>query len=183
MPNDPAGADEHPLVVCFNSVRQELVGTLVHVLGSRDLALDAAQEAFLKCWRARDSLDGVGNLRAWLFRVALNSAKDVRRSAWRRKARPLGERERSLAGEVAPPGAALEQAEEVESLRAAIRALRPEERDVFLLRQAGELTYDEIALARGAPVGTVKTQMRAAVQKLRAALAQPEPPEVNRDAL
>ena len=44
----------------------------------------------------------------------------------------------------------------------------------FLLRQNGELTYEQIAEARGAPVGTVKTQMRTALQKLRKIL-NPEP--------
>jgi RNA polymerase sigma-70 factor (ECF subfamily) len=45
--------------------------------------------------------------------------------------------------------------------------LRPDEKEVFLLRQNGDLTYDQIAEARGSPVGTVKTQMRSALQKLR----------------
>lgn len=183
MATDPAREEDHPLVVCFNGVRNELVGALVIVLGSRDLALDAAQEAFLKCWRTRDKLDGVGNLRAWLFKVAFNAANDVRRSAWRRKAKPLGSVEHTAQSAEKSPPVAAEDAEAVRRLRAAIDKLRPDEREVFLLRQAGELTYDEIALQRGAPVGTVKTQMRAAVQKLRAALAEPDDLEADRDAL
>ncbi len=55
----------------------------------------------------------------------------------------------------------------LERLRRAIMELRPDEKEVFLLRQNGELTYDQIAEVRGSPVGTVKTQMRSAVQKLR----------------
>ena len=63
-------------------------------------------------------------------------------------------------------------------LRDALTRLRPEEREVFLLRQNGELTYEQIAEQRGAPVGTVKTQMRAALQKLRKVLN----PEAGPDA-
>ena len=48
--------------------------------------------------------------------------------------------------------------------------LRPEEKEVYLLRQNASLTYEEIARQRHAPVGTVKTQMRAAIAKLRRAL-------------
>jgi RNA polymerase sigma-70 factor (ECF subfamily) len=48
--------------------------------------------------------------------------------------------------------------------------LRQEEKEVFLLRQNGELTYEEIAEIRNAPVGTVKTQMRTALIKLRKVL-------------
>ena len=50
------------------------------------------------------------------------------------------------------------------------RTLRPEEKAVFLLRQNGDLTYEEIAELRRSPVGTVKTQMRSALQKLRRVL-------------
>ena len=61
----------------------------------------------------------------------------------------------------------MEDKETLHRLRLAIMDLRPDEKEVFLLRQNGELTYDEIAEIRGSPVGTVKTQMRAALQKLR----------------
>ena len=54
----------------------------------------------------------------------------------------------------------------------AVLDLRDEERDVFLLRQNGELTYEQIAEMHGCPVGTVKTRMRAALEKLRKVLCQ-----------
>jgi RNA polymerase sigma-70 factor, ECF subfamily len=73
-----------------------------------------------------------------------------------------------------PSGQSLEDREALDQLREAIALLRPEEREVFLLRQNGELTYEQIAELRSAPVGTVKTQMRAALQKLRKVL-NPEP--------
>jgi RNA polymerase sigma-70 factor, ECF subfamily len=49
--------------------------------------------------------------------------------------------------------------------------LRSEEQEVFLLRQNGEMTYEEIAVAVGIPLGTVKTRMRMALGKLREAMA------------
>ena len=48
--------------------------------------------------------------------------------------------------------------------------MREEEKDVFLLRQNGDLTYDQIAEMRACPVSTVKTQMRSALEKLRRVL-------------
>ena len=75
-------------------------------------------------------------------------------------------------------GQSLEDREALDRLREAITLLRPEEREVFLLRQNGDLTYEQIADIRGAPVGTVKTQMRAALQKLRRVLN----PEAEGDA-
>src|SRR5688572_21097674 len=157
---DAARPGDDTLVATFNDLRDELVSTLLYLLGNPDDAQDAAQEAFLKCWRARHTLPEVQNLRAWIFRVGLNAAKDFQRSAWNRKARPLPEDD--LMGPVQddPPARALEEQETLDRLRAAITQLRQEEKEVFLLRQNGELTYEQIAEARGAPVGTVKTQMR-----------------------
>ena len=60
--------------------------------------------------------------------------------------------------------------EQLDQVRQTLVELRPEEKAVFLLRQNGNLTYDEIAEIRRCPVGTVKTQMRTAMQKLRKAL-------------
>lgn len=67
-------------------------------------------------------------------------------------------------------GTALDDRETLDRLRQAIANLRDEEKEVFLLRQNGELTYEQIAEIRGAPVGTIKTQMRSALIKLRRVL-------------
>lgn len=158
------------LLRAFNDLRDELLSTLMYLLGNREDAHDAAQETFIKCWRTLDGLDAIQNLRAWIFRVALNTAKDMQRSAWRRRAKPLLEEAVMQANQAALPEEEIETRETVQRLRAAIQTLRREEQEVFLLRQNGDLTYEQIAEIRHLPVGTVKTQMRAALQKLRAAL-------------
>ncbi|MBP3959724.1 RNA polymerase sigma factor [Gemmata sp. G18] len=158
------------LVATFNQVRDELVSTLLYLLGNADDAQDAAQEAFLKCWRARSSVPDVQNLRAWIFRVGLNAAKDFQRSAWNRKSRPLPEDDVMLPTRDDAPGQVAEDQESLDRLRQAIAQLRQDEKEVFLLRQNGDLTYEQIAEIRSAPVGTVKTQMRTALIKLRKVL-------------
>jgi RNA polymerase sigma-70 factor (ECF subfamily) len=155
------------LVRTFNELRDELISTLLYVLGNKEDAKDAAQDSFVKCWNARDQLDQVLNLRAWIFRVAFNTAKDMQRSAWHRRVKPLKGEQYTMAGKENAPAANLEKKESVEMLRQAIKELRTEEQEVFLLRQNGALTYEEIADLRGCPVGTIKTQMRAALEKLR----------------
>jgi RNA polymerase sigma-70 factor (ECF subfamily) len=158
-------------VRAFNAVRAELVSTLFFVLGNHDDALDAAQDAFLKCWRTRDGLAEVQNLRAWIFRVGLNAAKDLQRSAWRRRVRPLGDSP-PCPCPAPSPADSLENKEDLDRLRQALSGLRPDEQAVFLLRQNGDLTYEEIAELRRSPVGTVKTQMRAALHKLKQVLKE-----------
>ena len=157
-------------VRAFNDVRAELVSTLFFLLGNHDDAQDAAQEAFLKCWRTRTGLGAVQNVRAWIFRVGLNAAKDLQRNAWRRRARPLGDAAPPEAHGAPSAADVLEEKEATDRLREALVGLRPEEKEVFLLRQNGDLTYEEIADLRRTPVGTVKTQMRSALQKLRRVL-------------
>jgi RNA polymerase sigma-70 factor, ECF subfamily len=167
-PGAPSPGDV--LLRTFTEIRDELVSTLWFVVGSPEDAQDIAQEAFLRCWRTQDRLPQVRDLRAWIFRVGLNVAKDLKRSAWKRRVKPLlGEEIMQLADD-AVPGQIVEDEECVRLVRQALLRLRPEEKEVFLLRQNGELTYDQIAQMRGCPIGTVKTQMRTALEKLRKVL-------------
>ncbi len=162
---------EQTLVRAFNEFRDELISTLMFLLGNRDDAQDAAQDTFLKCWRNRDGVAEIQNLRAWVFRVGLNTAKDMQRSAWNRRVKPLMGEETMLGTRETAPTDALENREDLERLRRAIHDLRTEEKEVFLLRQNGGMTYEQIAEIRQSPVGTVKTQMRSALQKLKKVLA------------
>lgn len=160
------------LLRAFAEARADLLSALTGLLGSRDDAQDVVQETFLKCWRHRDQVAGVYNLRAWIFRVGLNSGRDLRRNAWRQRARPLLLPE-PLADRPAPSASdELIRREMLDRLRAALADLRPEEREIFLLRQNTDRTYEEIARLRRVPVGTVKTQMRAALHKLRRVLQE-----------
>lgn len=155
------------LIETFAQLRDELVSAMLFVLGNKEDAQDVAQETFIKCWGARGQLDQIKNLRAWIFRVAFNTAKDLQRSAWSRRVRNLESEEYLMVGKESTPDRDLEQQEAIERIRKAIFGLREEEKEVFLLRQNGDLTYEQIAEMRGCPVGTVKTQMRSALQKLR----------------
>ena len=154
------------LSTAFDDAHQELLGTLYYVVGNLDDAKDVLQDAFLKCWRNRSSLSEIDNLRAWIFRIAINTARDYRKSAWNRKRKILPEQ-----SPVIEKSHTVEQElmhdEEVQQLRDAVMRLRPEEQEVFLLRQNGELTYEAIAEAISIPLGTVKTRMRNALKQLR----------------
>jgi RNA polymerase sigma-70 factor (ECF subfamily) len=165
-----AGAPGDAFVCAFNEWRAELVSTLYYYLGNYEDALDATQETFIKCWRRREDILEVRNMKAWIFRVGLNAAKDLQRNAWRRKARPLTDALAATPSKGIGPELALEAREAQERLRRALMDLRPEEKEVFLLRQNADLTYEEIAKQLKSPVGTVKTQMRAALHKLKLVL-------------
>jgi RNA polymerase sigma-70 factor (ECF subfamily) len=173
--NAPGGTQHGDrLTPLFEASASELLGTLYFMLGNREDARDAAQETYLKCWKKRAELGAVRDLRAWVFNVALDTARDLRKSAWRRRARPLPEDENVLTLAARPTEAAgTGNAEELGRVRQEIQRLPEGEREVFLLRENGGLSYAEIAAASGAPLGTVKTRMRSALARLRRALAVP----------
>jgi RNA polymerase sigma-70 factor (ECF subfamily) len=103
--------------------------------------------------------------------VAINAAKDLRKSAWKRKTRTMPEEDVMMYKSAVSPLESLQENEMVAQLRTALMDLRPEEKEVFLLRQNAEMTYEQIAETANRPVGTIKTQMRSALQKLKVALS------------
>ncbi len=159
------------LTELFETHRDRLVGTAYFVLGRREDARDAVQEAFVKCWRNRERAATVGNLRAWVYTVVLNSAKDWRRRRRVRRAETLPTEDlMPVTGTTTDPSLSAEKREAVARVRAALHALPETEREIFLLRQNGDLTFVGIAEALGIPVGTAKTRMRSALRRLREAL-------------
>jgi RNA polymerase sigma-70 factor (ECF subfamily) len=169
-----AGQDRsiHDLEDVFARCQAELLGTLFYLVGNLEDARDALQETFVKCWRHQDQLGEVQNMKAWVFRIALNTGRDVRQTAWRRKRQPLPDDETMIESTDDGPQVEAAHNEQMERIRFALRDLRGEEQEVFLLRQNGDMTYEEIAEALGIPTGTVKTRMRRALTRLREALAE-----------
>lgn len=154
----------------FSRYQNELLGMLYYLVGNAEDARDALQETFVKCWRHHRDLAEVENLRAWIFRIALNAGRDLRASAWRRRRRPLDKGEATLVQDAPGPQTNAVRREQLALVRRALKQLRPEEQEVFLLRQDGQMTYSQIAQAIQIPLGTVKTRMRLALTKLREAL-------------
>ena len=164
------GADA--LEDAFARYQSELLGTLYYLVGNVEDARDALQETFIKCWRNRAKLNEIENLKAWIFRIALNTGRDLRASAWRRRRQSLDGNEQMIETTQSGPQQTAAQREELKQVRAALADLRPEEQEVFLLRENGDLTYEQIGEALGLPTGTVKTRMRLALTKLRKAVAK-----------
>src|SRR3954452_9900241 len=160
------------LEAAFAQYQAELLGTLYYLVGNLEDARDALQEAFIKCWRHQAEVAEVENLKAWIFRVALNAGRDIRETAWRRKRQGLPEDEAMLVSRQESPDKIVEHDERLTRLREALGQLRPEEQEVFLLRQNGELTYDEIGQMLSVPTGTVKTRMRLALARLSEVLGE-----------
>lgn len=174
QPATPKAGPASPpaLEAAFQAYQAELLGSLFYLVGNLEDARDALQEAFVKCWKHRDEVPDVQNLKAWIFRIALNTGRDLRETAWRRKRQSLPEEDAVVQTNQLAPDEEVERDERVQRLRVALTSLRAEEQEVFLLRQNGELTYEEIAETLQVPTGTVKTRMRLALQRLKEVLGE-----------
>ncbi|MGL6193317.1 MAG: RNA polymerase sigma factor [Thermoguttaceae bacterium] len=154
----------------FEKIESELMGTLFFMLGNSEDAKDAVQEAFLRCWKNRDMLDSLRNTRAWIFRIATNLARDMRKSAWSRKRKEMPdnyELEDKLHSRELSPVEKCEKNEQLETVRQKISLMEETEKEIFLLRQNGDMTYEQIAEFLEMPIGTVKTKMRKIIMVLR----------------
>lgn len=142
-------------------------------------AEDLAQETFLKAYRGIAGYRGESKFSVWLYRIASNLCLDFLRQQKRRPTAPLtvededGDmRETELADGRLQPERLLEQKLTGDSLRRGLDALPPEFRQVLLLRELQELSYEEIGGILGLESGTVKSRIFRARKKLCAWLLQ-----------
>jgi RNA polymerase sigma-70 factor (ECF subfamily) len=138
------------------------------VTGSAAEAEDAAQDAFVKAYRALPTFRPGGSFRAWLLRIVGNEARNRRRSAGRRAALELraAQRLRLVGGEPSPEAAA-EAAEERQALLRALNRMAEDDRQIISCRYLLELSVEETAAALGVPEGTVKSRLSRALSRLR----------------
>jgi RNA polymerase sigma-70 factor (ECF subfamily) len=163
------------LAELFQAHRRGLSGAVRSVLGPSTDVTEVLQDAFLKCWRHWRAGTRPNDPVAWIFVGVWNAAIDARRRRSRHPEHiPLDE-ERTVATTSSQPSPshALEQREAVARAERAVAKLDEAEQQVFLLRVAGDLTYEGVAEALAIPVGTAKTRMRRALQQLRATLGVP----------
>ncbi len=140
-------------------------------------ALDVSQEAFIKAYRALPGFRGDSAFYTWLYRIAINTAKNYVVALQRK---PLeyelddraGEQEGShadLRDEETPEGLAMQE-QLREALEGAIAVLPEELRTAIILREVEGLSYEEIATAMECPVGTVRSRIFRAREAIDAAI-------------
>ena len=143
-----------------------LVYAVAHkVLGSKTLAEDATQQAFVQAWKAAASYDPARELGPWLATIARRAAIDVHRRELRRPAVALDDVAASHPAVVSLPPSA-EQAYDVWEVRRAIDELPEDERSVVRLQHLDGLTQAEVATRLDLPVGTVKSRSFRAHKRL-----------------
>ena len=150
--------------------QRRVYGVALRIVRAHDVADDVAQEAFVRSWRSLDRFELGRPFGPWVCRIAANLAVNhVRSPRAREEGLPEGHAETPSA-DPGPLGAVLD-AEARRLLDEAVAALSPEQRAVFVLRTAEDMSYDEIAGALGISPGTVMSRLFRARERLARALA------------
>lgn len=176
-----AGGDEQSLAALYD--RWELVVRAV-VLRVLDRPMDVeevVEEVFWQAWRQAGRFETArGSVGPWLRTIARTRALDRRRALTRDREveLPEGDDESSTAGDALLSGGddaaeLAELSERAELVRDAVDALPAEQRQAMELAYYEGLSQSEIALRTGIALGTIKTRMRLALQKLRGSLMAP----------
>ena len=131
-------------------------------------AEEAAQDGFVKAWRALGRFREGAPFRPWLLQIVANEARNRVRSAGRRANLALRAATEESSGGAAPsPEAALLSAEQRAGLLAAVNSLPEEQRTVLSLRYFLGLSEQEVAETLDVPLGTVKSRTARALERLR----------------
>ena len=150
--------------------QDRLFNTLTRVLGSPDDASEVLQDAFVQAYTKLESFRGSSQFYTWMYRVALNLACSHRRKNKRRRAEQSVDQIRELSGAepvdhtLQPEQMAL-RVEQAELVQAALLEISEEHRDILVLREMEDCSYEAIAEILDLPVGTVRSRLfRARLQ-------------------
>lgn len=140
------------------------------MLRDRALAEDLAQETFGRAFAQLATFRGESSLRTWLLSIARNACLDVLR---RRRASPIDEGELEPDEHAAAAPAAIDQLVGRQDVERALAPLSENERAMVVLHYGHGVGYPELAQAFALREGSVRMRMSRAVEKMRAALAEP----------
>lgn len=151
----PGSAAEETLIRLMDTYGSMLTSLCSMMLRDHHRAQDAVQETFIKVFRHMSQLPEVQSEKAWLIRIAMNTCRDIQRSAWCKHVFPAQE----------IPQAAVHP--EDEGILEEVRTLPPRYRQVILLHYWQNMTADEIALALSISRATVYRRLDKARCKLK----------------
>ncbi len=155
----------------FQAYRRKLFSYIFKITGSREIAEDTVQDIFLKLWSVREALPAIGNINAYLHRMAHNYAYH----GFRRLAKEtllLDHLSRQEQGDTHSPVQELLSKEVVAYIQLLVDRLTPQQRKVFLLSREEGLKQEEIAGRLNISISTVKKHMVDALAFLREEIRQ-----------
>ena len=165
------GGDTEAYATLVARYRDRLARYAVHMLGNREDAEEALQDAFVRAYRSLERCDDAARFGAWLYGILVNRCRTTGARAAKR-GRVFVRDEAALNG-VAHASAA-EQTEGEDVVHWALERLTPEYREAFLLKHVEDLEYEEMARLTGAGVSALKMRVKRAREQLQAILREAE---------
>jgi RNA polymerase sigma-70 factor, ECF subfamily len=166
--------DERAFNELVQAYEQRVFRLVYRFVGRRDEAEDMAQEVFVQVFKAIGQFRGDAKLSTWVYRVAVNLCKNRVKYLARRhndaqdELEPVAERaalnqaKGVTFGDVAQPDHMVEGYQVEDIVRTCIAELEPDFREVLVLRDVEDLTYEEIVEITGLAEGTVKSRIHRA---------------------
>lgn len=139
-------------------------------LAGREASDDLFQEVWVRVFENADRYEARGKAASWFFKIANNLAMNHLSKRRKEGGIDLEEEAMNAADPEPPPEAQAQNQEAGRRLVEAIKRLPAEQRQVFLMREYGELSFKDIAQALDIPLGTALSRMNYALGKLRGAL-------------
>lgn len=161
--------DEQAISEMHRLFADSMFVTAFSLVGDRDLAGDAVQQAFIQAWRAAGRFDASRDLKPWLYAITRRTAIDVYRSTRRSMGNVPLDLVQEASMSVEPQ--TFEVAWHAWQVRKALDQLAAREREVLRLTYYEDLTQSEISRHLQVPLGTVKSRSARAHRKLAALLA------------
>ena len=167
--NDAKGGDQAAFGALVQKYQKKVYALAVRMCPTPELAEEAAQEAFLAAWQGLPFFRGDAAFSTWLYRLTSNACVDLMRKESRHQGPSLDDETTGAeAADPAPtPEIAAEHRELREQIETGLRALSPEHREVLVLREVQQLSYNEIADALDLDLGTVKSRINRGRRQLR----------------
>ena len=174
-----AAGEESACAELVSEHQRMVVQLSINLLSDREEALDLSQEVFLRVFRTIHRFRGQSSLRTWIYRIAVNQARN-RHRFWRRRHRAdqvsldqhIAAHGEFLSGGESTPDRMLAQKELAVQLQQALDHLPFEQRTAIVLREIDGLSYEEIAESLQVAIGTVKSRLTRARQTLRRELRE-----------
>ncbi len=165
-------SDEGALAELYDRWSDRVHSLAVHLLRNPRDAEDIVEETFWQAWRGAARYDVArGAVGTWLLTICRSRALDRLRARRRRPEDASLDEAPSIADPAADPADAMVAGETGRIVRAALMELPGEQRQALELAYFGGFSQSEIAEKTGQPLGTIKTRMRLAMNKLRESLA------------
>jgi len=162
-----AAGDQLALHALYERAHRMVFTLIMRITANRETAEELTIDVFHDVWRRASRYDAAnGTVLGWIMNQARSRAIDRLRFESRKK-RIHGRDEQPLAELAADPRDVLELREQSESLRAALVALTPDERQAIETTFFAGLTHAEAAARLNQPLGTIKTRIRSGLHKLR----------------